>query len=524
MSSRDELIQDPGYPVQQPDVDQSLTDLGRFPITNGHYMLRTLGTFWTYFFGDQDVVETSLNARGLSHYQSYLNFLEAVAALSKYEVPVFHTDNWRVVELLESDLTRASRLLYGTSGIKYENNLARTYGGQSVEQDYVFPAPENMVGARQAYNRIIDPSLTMVEDQDFIIDDGNLCFLDNPFDNPLVPVIDVLDSVGNVVDRKAVLWFHLAEFDLQYVYRHFGYVLGIWMESSEFYKEFISALWDSMVDGSSEKATEAALSALTGVPLAEGNETVLTVTDDGEEIQVITERNVYSFVGTARILVNEGDSLIPGQPMVDTLQIIEPQPDTEWRQFIAAALGKNAICGGYEGPIVFENRPVLLDFVGADAEGRTVVQFKVGALPADFTKFWNTVHLEGIKRGKTLAEQLDTRVNKRGQPKRKDLPTHINPFMFLVDNFLRNNTYIIKIRVDGMAKGVPGTAGLGFLRDHLPPQTSYLIFVEMPNNDEYYGLDSVSDQVEFGQGLSMTESHDQVYDKGPRIRAVEACV
>ena len=101
---------------------------------------------------------------------------------------------------------------------------------------------------------------------------------------------------------------------------------------------------------------------------------------------------------------------------------------------------------------------------------------------------------------------------------------HVNPFRFILDNFMRNNTYIITLKVDQMPEEAPGTAGFEFLREFLPPQTSYLLFIEMPQVDEYYGTDNASDQLEFGQGLNMVESYQSVLDKGPRIRAVEDCV
>lgn len=526
---RNDLILHPGGVVGGPSGAQSKTEFPNANAFDGGIVLRMLGTFWSRFFDDTVTLRGLYDGTGLAHYQAYLNFLEAIAALSKFQIPVFHTKNWYVLSMLESEqgVTSTRNFEYGTPGLTYENVLVPQYGDRGVDDDNSFPVPEDLVASSAIYNRILDPSLVFMSDRDYVIDvKRNLIrFTDNPFENELIATRDVLDEDGNVIDREAVLWLYLSEWDHELVYNQFGYVLGIWMQSSTFYKDFISALWDSMIAGSSRASLDAALVALTGVELARDVETVLFIRDDGGNLNIITDKNLYVYKLGSTPLVVEGENVVPGQPLIDAVLLVEPTPDEAFRQFTALALGKSFLSGKFTAPLVFENKLVNVRHLGADTEGRVIVEFDVGGLPQDLDRFWRDTHLKGVERGKTLAELLDTRVNTVGQPKPEDLPPFINPFKFVMDNLLANNAYVLLLKEEDFTDGAPGLGGLVHLKRFLPPHTTFIIFIEIDMGIEYYDLGGTTEEVGFLDALSITESFSGVFDKGARINVVkETCI
>jgi len=59
----------------------------------------------------------------------------------------------------------------------------------------------------------------------------------------------------------------LREFDLDHVYTHFGYALGVKLASSQGYKDLLNAFWDMHVLGPSRKDLQIFLAAMSGTAM-----------------------------------------------------------------------------------------------------------------------------------------------------------------------------------------------------------------------------------------------------------------
>jgi hypothetical protein len=477
---------------------------------HGQIVLDMLSTFWGLWFPDRMLLKNELDGMGQLYYETYLKTLETFACASKETVPTFALSNWKFLTLKDSDKLTADALKYkyGDAGRVYGN--AGNYGDQRVTPHFSYPIDPSIANCSHLYNRLIDPSLVLIQGQDYSIDSENslIHFMDDPTKNALIPVREVIDDTGVVVDREIGLWASNVQIDESYIYTHFGYVFNVWLKSSDFYRQFISALWDNLYLGPSKSAVKLVLSALTGIPFAKGDETVEKILVETQGLTIITNQNVYTFKPTATALVAEGDVLTVGQELVDSVRVIEPRNTTDWAGFLGISLGERFLGFTGLGPLFFENKLVDLDYVGVDIEGRAIVRFDIRGWSDDVENYWKTVHADGIQ-NKTLAEYLDLRANPILQPDQRDLPSQINPFLFVMNNLFKNNLYVISLSVEDFADGAPGLNNIVHLYKYLPPHTTYIMFLQMPTITDQYDTAGMQDTVSFMHAVEPI--HDSFY-------------
>lgn len=500
--------------------------LGRYTYDNAEFMVRMLGSVWGLWFPEHSTVTSLMTSRTEPFYQSYLGLLELVACKSRFDIPVFQTRFWSQLTVKESEKNSGAQMynLYDTSGLVYQSSTKPAYGDKENNRYFSYAIDPQVKYVHAVYNRIINPSLIWMNNADFVVDGDRhvISFYTDPFEDPLVPKRVILDSSGNVVDREIQLWLSLAGWDMQYIYEQFGYALGIWMKSSTFYKEFISAIWDSLVLGPTELTLKLAFSALTGIPFAGETETVVRIIDESPVYKhVETDKNIYTFKASTTIIVTPGQILNVGDPMCSSLLFIEPEYAAHIEQFPGLAIGKDLTRPDFAGPIVFGNAEVPVQYMGLDPNGKSIVQFQVDGFPRDVQNFWQRSHREGLKANNTMADVLDTRAVRASPTTPADLPATINPFQFAMDHIFINNMYLVYINPRDFAAGSPGLGALDLLYAYLPPHTTYVIFVEIQQNTEYYNLEPQADSLGFFKGATINENAGEfVVDRGPTIRSI----
>jgi len=130
---------------------------------------------------------------------------------------------------------------------------------------------------------------------------------------------------------------------------------------------------------------------------------------------------------------------------------------------------------------------------------KAVVVFEVGGFPGDIDSFWEAAQTLGKETGKqTLAELLDTRANPVGQPLPAYLPTTINPLEFVIENILKNNLTIVKVRASAIGADAPGLDLFKYLRDIIMPHTTFVVFVEISADTDTIDLSQAGDDEEAG--------------------------
>lgn len=498
-----------------------------FDLEGGRLLLAQIGSFWTRIFQDSNVLQEHFRSAGNEQGQTYLNYLEAVATVSRLTVPVFHTEDWYLITARESDANnlasvyRADDLVYGPqpAGGDRPEGFVQTYGGRDRQDVFQIPLPEPMRDAEYTLqNQVTLPSRVWVYGVDYTIDrEQNLLrFAKDPFSDPAVTIRDILNESGEIIDRELALWAYRGKFDLEQVWNYFGYVLSVKLTSSEDYKDLLNALWDMYVLGPSLKGFQGFLAAMAGTPtIIDAEETVEVVRTEGDTKLVVTTTRSYRVPAAATIIVSVGDVLHVGDPITDAVQIAELQgyaPDYSLLNSIAISPSFTTTL--YTCELVFRNEQVELEYLGPDDNGRVVVRFEVSGFPADVELFWERAHEQGIADGATLAELLDQRTNKVGQPPPSAMPEYVNPLEMIVGNLMRNNLFVIRLNETSFGDMAPGSTVLSFLRDITPPNTTYVILHQVGPFEEEFDL--VPDGAEEGIGFwlgpgKITEAVDESY-------------
>jgi len=273
--------------------------------------------------------------------------------------------------------------------------------------------------------------------------------------------------------------------------------LNLKLESSEGYRDLLNALMDGITQGSKIRDFHNAWSAITGVDLAKEEETIETITEDDRSLVVITDKNVYKYSLNSVLLVTEGQALQPGDPLVDTLQFFELNRGIVPDEIDSVVLGPGLLANGYFSELVWENKEVDV-VVEYDAEGYAKVSWELGGFILDVEKFFDDTHERGKASGKTLAHYLDQRPDPIGEPMPESLPATINPLEFLISNFYRFHTFVVKVKPGRLGPDpLPAFTGV-HVSQIVPPWTVMIVLVELEYQDEPVIMDGPGDELEPG--------------------------
>lgn len=423
-------------------------------LDRGAKLLSLLGSFWAKVYDGRDVVRKMLEARAEVEQQNWLNLMEAVQAFSRYEVPIFHKKNWHLHVIKQGD---------------WDGN--------------VWDGPNDLKQASAIMNRLADPSIVLNDGLDYSVtlgSDGSsrIEFNTDPFDNPLWGTRPVFTD-GVQTDTELFLWIFRGDFDFKQVYNHWGYILSLALDSSEAYRDLLNAIFDALAGGTALEQVQLAYAAMTGLPLAQGNETVEQIVEDRRGRVVVTDVAAYRLPPDADVSVTVGEALVPGQSLTDGLAFAELNQGVTPSWVNALVLGRGMLVGKFYSDLVFANQDLAVT-VTSDEDGYTRIEFPIGGFPMDVESFWEQVHQQGRDRGETLAEMLDTRTNTEGgQPESSNLPATINPVEFLIENVLRNNCLLVRVKMSALAPGAIGLHPARMLRKIVPPGTALLVLIEV---------------------------------------------
>lgn len=442
-------------------------------------LLDLTGSFWSDVHADGALIRSLLHARARLDRQTHADLVELRQAVSRFKVPVLHTDEWYLLPLPDAGRNETDLNLPRHDGAHaYDAAHQIAYGLALPTALHCWKLPDGLRRVDVLTNRITDASLTLVRGVDYFVRDGVAVFRDNLATHPLVARQEDFAEGGG---DGSLLWAYRSGWDRGNVREQFGYALDVRLPSSEAYKDFVNALFDGLVDGTTQRCVEQAVSAACGVPLArEDGEVVEHVLRDNSRLWVVTDRSAYPFHPDSEVLVAAGDVLRAGQPMTDALQFFEfgrgevPEAD----RVRALSVGRGFLAAGYHQELVFENRDVPLD-VTEGVDGYTRVAFELGGLPGDVEKFWDDVHAAGVAAGQTLAMLLDRRANKSGQPTAAALPATVNPLAFLCQNVFRNNLFLARVRPHLFGGNALGLHCLRHLRKLIPPHTAMILLVQL---------------------------------------------
>lgn len=459
-------------------------------------LLALLGSHWQTTYQGASLVESYRYARGQLEVQAYLDLLEAVSSLSRQEVPVFHRENWYLLELLESELT-SQPLSYG-AGATYSDGYK--YGDAARATNFRWELPAGFTAVPAIFNRITTPSVSLIQGVDYTVADGHIDFAANPFNNSLIAIRNVYEN-GEVVDRAAGLWLYRSQQDLDHIYTHFGYILNLDLVSSESYRDMVNAVMDAFAAGTAANKINLAVAAATGVPVVrEAEETVEVVTTDNRHLLVITDAHVYRFHLGDTAAVSVGDTVRVGDFLTTSVSVSELNTGEIPTGVTSLTMEEGLLGYGYLGGLTFQDTDVST-VVTENVQGKTKIEWELGGFPLDVDAFWAEVHSRGVASGVSLANLLDLRGSTAiDEPTAASLPTTVNPLEFLISNLLRFNAFVVQIRTTYAATGA-GLDTLRLLRRIVPPWTAMLVLFDMTPDTDVVVLDGTDTQL----GISDTQ-------------------
>lgn len=470
-------------------------------------LLNVLGGFWSGVYSENNVVSQLAAATGQLAQQTYLNFLELLNSVSRFNIPLYHRENWYALVVKQSELNATEHLISRYSAatpIGYTPTAGLQYGTPASLPDYfLIRRPQRLARVRAIFNRLVVPSVELVENVDYVITPAGIALRENPFHDARFAKREILNAAGEVVDIEIVLWLYCGDWDWEFVYSQFGYALQLKMQTSEGYKQIINAIFDAFNFGTGIKQQQAAIAAAFGVPLIlEPEETIHQILSDSRHVNVITDSHVYQFPLSTTVLKNVGDKVRAGDSITDLLQVFELNrgqvPD-----IASLAAGPELLSTGYYGDLSFANMP-LLTSVEENVAGFTKLTFPIGGFPGDVEKFWADVHAAGIQQNQTLAMRLDVRETPVGQPTAASLPTVINPLQFLIQQLLRNNVAIVKLKChNGFSPRLSFFPADQF-RKIQPPHSMLLFLLELQLGDTAVVLESSASATQSGYNETAT--------------------
>ena len=502
-------------------------------------LLAILGSFWSRTYTSSDQVSSYAEGTATLVAQNHRNLLEVVAAMSRFDVPLYHTQLWTPIVLRKSQRNSAA------TNLPRFDRTTELFGGRLVFDTaaempyYAYPKPSQLARAANIFDRLTAPKLALAENVDYVLDEerGALVFVTDPFESPHVIKKGIYSS-AQLVDEEITLWAFMGQFDYEYVYNQFAYALGLRLATSQGAKDLMNAVFSGLVNGGASAADlDLAFSAITGVPLARGHETVEVLQRDAYGSLIITDQSVYRFNEDAVPLVIEGQQILPGQALVDALQIIELTDGAPPEDLPALALDKGFLAACFYGDLLFENKDVPLEVDTAHPSGYTFVRFALGGFPADVERFFEELHDRGVadaeqptapcdrqRRRGTLAHMLDRRVQPDSEPTAAQLPATINPLRFIVANLLRNNVFVVRIKSATLGQNRLGLYNMRHLRQLLPPQSAMIVIYEISGvRDAVDGEQNLDESVTTFTGMEPlydAVADNMVRDAGATARTI----
>jgi len=207
-------------------------------------LLRLLGGFWSDTYQGQNFLAEALLARATLTKQTFDRLQEAIDCRSRLGVPLYKKEYWRFLSVKQSVVSDFPNL-YGEDTSYGDGSI---YGKRSATLPFVYPISEELLDCKIITNRITDPSIVWVSGIDFVINKAYkiIQFRQNPLTIPGFSQQTLDDG-----DLESILWLCRPNIDKQYVYTHFGYVVSLWAQTSQSYKDLVNSVFDSLVLGTS---------------------------------------------------------------------------------------------------------------------------------------------------------------------------------------------------------------------------------------------------------------------------------
>jgi len=486
-------------------------------VTDGQYLYRSLGSFWTQVFQDKNALKGYTIGMAEELAQSYLKLVETINQYSIKNIDTLHTEKWLPLTIKKSEFNRVPFVftpggaVFGrqpSTDTLYASQLFRF--GQpktgTTTHAYSFAPKINLREFGVIANRIISPSLTLLPGVDVRYEGGLMYFNADLFDNEYIPKAAVLTEGGTVStfqdidgrtvrDEFIVLWLYMAKVDEATIYKNFGVLLDLKLDTSEDYKTLLGAIINLAVEGPTIAAIRAACCALLGAPLIiEPSEVVEDVYDFASWKYIITDKNTYRFPSSVELdrAVRIDSKLYAGQSLSSSVSVVDLVMDPVWwqREISSGKVGfaSHLFAAGPKNQLFFENKRRTINYDGMR------LTFPVLGDPADVLIFNN--YLNHPSRQPAILNALHI------TPGAAETTT-ANPLDFVFNNFFKNNCLLLKLVFHTDQQLRRFFALLPYLQSYFPPHVYIITYVNLN-----LSIDSIDN---LNNGLTIPQAPGQLF-------------
>ena len=513
------------------------TDFPSNTVTDGQFLYRSLGSFWTSMFSEKECLKGYTLGMAEELIQSYYNLVEVVRQFSVKEIDVLHKERWKALTIKKSEfnsvpIQAGDALVFGvqpSSDPLYANKIFRVGFPKEAANVYSFKPSFSVKKFGAIANRIISPSVLYLPGVDIIVKEDALIFNKNIFADPSIPKAKLITeegtqatyttSEGNTIDDEfVVLWIYNLEQDTNSLYSNFGVLFDIQMPSSQNYKELLKAVMNLSVDGPSIAALNQTFAALMNVPIIiEPTETVEDIYDLSPYTYVVTDKNVYrapiDYMLHASVV--RGAKLHVGDILTDNVRLFDTSIHPTWwiTEIDANTLGfsNHVFAANVDRQLFFENTASLITY--NYTTGRII--FPVKGDSADVQLFQDYVN---------LPENKTTILSALGLSTTQTSSTAVNPLDFVFRHIFKNNTLFVKLSFYSTEQLETFFSLLGDIRKYLPPHVYLLMYVNMERTvDELINLNSCVTVPAYGtakfsaDGSTSTGARPGVFDDDTKM-------
>jgi hypothetical protein len=475
--------------------------ISKFPTgaeTDASVLYRSLGSFWTQIFQDKAFIKGYTFAQAEQAIQRYYDLMEVISAYSVKDTPVFHKSKWQPIQILKSKFGSTPFVFESGASIfgpqansdQYYKNVTFQFGfpKRPAAEVFLFNVGDNLKSFGIISDRVFNPSFFLCHGSDVLLTDGVLYFNQNIFDNPSVKKVDVIaedgtkkqftDTNGNLVDEQLViLWAYHADLDESILFNNFGYIFELNLNNDQFFKDILKGIFDLFVDGPTIQNIVAVCSAFLGVePIIETTEVIESVFDDSKYHFVVTDKHVYKFDLTHNLKTNivKGAVFQAGDTLTQDIQYFDNVITPGWWGSTNVlrpklALSQHLFLGNYESQFIVSND---VDLVTVNSIGDIV--FPIEGTQQDIINFHKQLNANKTEIKAILG---------LGGP---GTSAPIQPVNFLMENFLKTNTVLIKFRFATNKIQSGFLALLPLLRSQLPPYVYIIMDLELVLTSEVY--------------------------------------
>ena len=465
-----------------------------------------INKFWIQVFKDSVFINKLLLGTEDTYDQQEMNIQTLNNALSRYTIDVFRPQKWLFVTYDEVQMN-LDAMLFDQEDV-YFNGLYDF--GDRLHNFFTLPIHPSIKKIPFIMSSPVNPEVILQENVDYMVNyDRNLIFFrDNPFIRGFEQRF--LDSIDDP-ELGIGLWFYKVNQDYNDVNDIYAETIKLNVESSEYFKKIVNAIWDLRVEGGTiDNVNNLLISAVNADFIHTGGRYTREWVEGSRQWVQIGD-NVYSAPENTGIIPDVNDDIIDGQMIWDSVQIFTGLDTIPYEAFPALHLSQNFIGSEFTDGVMVENiehpfpsqETLILTNIGeyliqdiSELAYTYLINKQVGFVfdllvidpnadyqavtarwdlpffgrPATVEAFKNYIFSIAAAEGKDLTDVIIEDNNGK-------VPDTINLFKEYQQRAFKNNAFYISIDTDFIPAGVDPGMFLSYLKFTVPAYTTLLTYL-----------------------------------------------